>query len=151
MLKGRKETATVLVAARASTGDLPESAIASSLRPVQLSWGSDECNVARDPIYQVYEAHLPATLTFLRIRSIASSETPSPSIVAFPLLNSRPSYEILCSATGIPDLSQRKDLSLGDTLFGVTHFGLKQSHDVLKFHLWIYLDNVGLPQIRHEC
>ena len=108
MLKGRKETTTVLVAARASNGDFPESAIASSLRPVQLSWGSDECNVPRDLMYQVYEAHLPATLTFLRIWSIASSETPSPSMVAFALLNSRPSYEILCSATGIPDLPQGK-------------------------------------------
>ena len=105
-MKERKETTTVLVAARASNGDFQESAIASSLRPVQLSWASDECDVARDIIYQVYEAHLPATLTFLRIRSIASSETPSPSMVAFALLNSRPSYEILCSATGIPDLSQ---------------------------------------------
>lgn len=35
--------AAVLVAARASDGDSPESAIASSLRPVQLSWRSDEC------------------------------------------------------------------------------------------------------------
>lgn len=107
-MKGRKKTATVLVAARASDEDFLESAIASSLRPVQLSWAPDECNVARDLVYQVYEAHLPATLTFLRIRSIASSETPSPSMVAFTLLNSRPSYEILCSATGIPDLPQGK-------------------------------------------
>jgi hypothetical protein len=103
-LKGRKEATTVLVAARASDEDFPESAIASSLHPVQLSWASDECNVVQDLICQVYEAYLPATLTFLRIRSIASSETPSPSMVAFVLLNSRPSYEILCSATGMPDL-----------------------------------------------
>jgi hypothetical protein len=107
-LKGRKETTRVLVAAHASNGGFPKPAIASSLRPVQLSWASDECNVVRDFIYQIYEAHLPATLTFLRIRSIASSETPSPSMVAFTLLNSRPSYEILCSATGMPDLLQGK-------------------------------------------
>lgn len=103
--------------------------------------------------YHVQEAHLPATLTFLRSSSIAFPETPSPSMVAFSLLNSRPSYEMLCSVRGIPDLSQGKspkDLSLDNATSGVTHFGLKQSHYILKFHLGIYFDGEGLPQIRHE-
>jgi hypothetical protein len=69
--------------------------------------------------YYVDAAHLPATLFFLRNKSIALSETPSSSTVAFRLVRSRPSCEMLCSAGGTPNLSQgkaRKELSQSDTL-----------------------------------
>lgn len=93
--------------------------------------------------YHVKEAHLPATLIFLRSSSTALPDTPSPSMVAFTSLSSRPSYEMLCSLSGIPDLSrgrEERDLSLGDTTSEATHFGLKQSHYVFKFHLRVDLD-----------
>ncbi len=151
MSKGRKETTAVLLAARASNEGFLESAIASSPRPVQPSWRQmGVTSFGSTYQVQVYETHLPATLIFLRIRSIALSETPSCLMVAFTLLNSRPSYEMLCSVGGIPDLSQGKTLSLGDTRSEATHFGLEQSHYVHKFHIRIDIDGVGCPQIRHE-
>ena len=56
------------------------------------------------------KAHLPPTLIFLRSSSIASSRTPRPFMVAFVLFSSRPSCEMLCSLTGIPDYIARESM-----------------------------------------
>jgi len=73
-------------------------------------------------------------------------------MVAFVSLSSRPSYEILCSAGEMPDLSQGKERrELGAVQCRETpYFGLQQRHHVLKLHLRIDLDAVGRPQIRQE-
>jgi hypothetical protein len=59
---------------------------------------------------RVPKAHLPPALIFLRSSSIALSRTPRPLMVAFVLFSSRPSCEILCSLTGIPDYIARRSM-----------------------------------------
>jgi cytochrome c oxidase assembly protein Cox11 len=53
--------------------------------------------------------YLPATLPNFRLsKSMAFSPTPSPRMVAVASFNSRPSYDMLCSLTGIEDYRIKK-------------------------------------------